>query len=237
MKTIGRVIAVLLMCLTVAFAQQREPAKPERTVSVRGMGNVTVAPDQIRLSVQVHTRANTATEAMAQATAKTRQILEILKGFGVETKDIQTTRVTVNPILDYQRQVQPPPIIGYSGTNEFNVVFKGKLMDRVGEFMDKAVSAGAASFGGLVYENSKQRELERDALKKAAADAKARAEVLAKELGAAVGMVVDISESVSGPLPFRGGRMDMAMATESAAPVMTGELVITADVNVVFELK
>jgi len=234
------VVAMILLLLAPARmpGQQTEAKEPkQRTISVRGLGTVTTAPDQIRLSVQVNTRANSASEAMTQASSKTRQILDILKNIGVDTKDIQTTRVTVTAILDYQRQVQPPPIIGYSGTNDFNVVLKGKLMDRVGEFIDRAVIAGATSFGGLMYENSRQRELERDALKKAAADAKARAEVLAKELGAGVGAVVSISESVSRPIPYDRGVAAMAMTDATAAPVMTGELTITATVDVVFELK
>lgn len=102
--------------------------------------------------------------------------------------------------------------------------------------MDKAVTSGATSFGGLTYENSKQRELERDALKKAANDAQARAEVLAKELGVALGKVLSISESVSTPFPM--GRMAMVEAmAPSAAPVMTGELTISAQTDVIFELK
>jgi uncharacterized protein YggE len=238
MKTTAGMIVSLLLLTSLAVSQQSETRDSrQRTVSVRGFGTVTTSPDQIRLSVQVNTRAASATEAMSQASAKTRQILDILKNLGVEAKDIQTTRVTVSAILDYQRQIQPPPIIGYSGTNDFNVVFKGKLMERVGEFMDKAVSAGATSFGGLMYENSRQRELERDALKKASADAQARAGVLAKELGAALGNVLSISESVSRPLPYQREFGAAVAAADAAAPVMTGELTIIANVDVVFELK
>lgn len=232
------VVAIGTILLTVfAVGQQADTkeSKP-RTVTVRGLGTVTTVPDQIRLSVQVNTRASSATEAMGQASAKTREILTILKNIGIGTKDVQTTRVTVSPVLDYQRNIQPPPIVGYSGTNDFNVVFKEKLMEKVGEFMDQAVKAGASGFGGLTYENSKHRELERDALKRATADAKARAEVLAKELGAVVGKAISISESVSRALPFQRS-LEAVSITDASAPVMTGELTIMANVDVVFELK
>lgn len=192
-------------------------------------------PDQIRLNVQVNTRAESASEAMTQASKKTSDILSVLKNYGIDLKDIQTTRVTVSAILDYQRNIQPPPVIGYSGVNDFTVIFKNTLMDKVGEFLDKAVTLGVTSFSGLMYESSKERELERDALKKAATDAQARAGVLAKELGATLGRVMNVSESVVSPTPvMRAGMMDAAAA---AAPVMTGELAITAQVTVTFELK
>ena len=234
-----KLLLSLIVCATTAFAQQDNPEHGmragSRTVLVQGLGKLMTVPDQIRLSVQVNTRGESASEAMSQASKKTSDILAVLKGYGVDPKDIQTLHVTVSAILDYQRNIQPPPIIGYSGVNEFTLLFKGKLMDRVGEFLDKAVTLGVSSFSGLMYESSKQRELERDALKKAAADAQARAEVLAKELGATLGKVMNISESVSSPGPMmRGAMMD---ATSAAAPVMTGELAINAQVTVSFELK
>ena len=223
----------LLLCVTSALAQQEK--SDSRWVEVHGVGTLQTSPDQIRLNVQVNTRAESASEAMTQASKKTNDILAVLKGYGVDPKDIQTSRVTVSAILDYQHNIQPPPVVGYSGVNEFTVVFKNKLMDRVGEFLDKAVTLGVTGFSGLMYESSKQRELERDALKKAAADAQARADVLAKELGATLGRAMKISESVVSPAPvFRSGMMD---ATAAAAPVMTGELAINAQVTATFELK
>ena len=234
MKTLTAAMLMLLLCSVPSNAQTEAKEPKARTVSVRGIGYVKSVPDQLRLSVQVNTRTESASSAMTQASAKTRQILDILKSYGVDDKDIQTSRVTVAPVLDYQRNVQPPPIVGYTGTNEFSVLFKGKTMEKVGEFMDKAVVAGASSFGGLNYEASKQRELERDALKKAATDAQARADVLAKELGAQLGKVMSISESVAGPIPVRGIMSD---AMSASAPVMTGELSISAQADVVFELK
>lgn len=225
-----------ILCVVTAFAQQERPDQARiRSIHVQGQGKLMTVPDQVRLNVQISTRAESASDAMSQANRKTSDILAMLKGYGIDPKDIQTSRVTVTAILDYQRNIQPPPIVGYNGVNEFSVIFKGKLMDRVGEFLDKAVASGVTSFSGLMYESSKQRELERDALKKAADDAQARAEVLAKELNATLGKVMTISESTSSPAPvMRGAMMD---ATAASAPVMTGELAINAEVSVTFELK
>jgi uncharacterized protein YggE len=228
-------VAFILGAVT-AFAQQdRTVQMPVRSIQVQGQGKVMTVPDQVRVNVQISTRAESASDAMSQANKKTADVLAQLKGYGVDSKDIQTSRVTVTAILDYQHNIQPPPIVGYNGVNEFSVLFKGKLVDRVGEFLDKAVASGVTSFSGLMYESSKQRELERDALKKAADDAQARAEVLAKELDATLGRVMTISESVNSPAPVMRGAMVDAAA--SSAPVMTGQLTINADVSVTFELK
>lgn len=237
MKILPVVPALVMLCVCTVDAQQsmEKDSKP-RTVSVQGQGKVTATPDQVRITVQVNTRGESASSAMNMASGRTREILGLLKNLGVSDKDIQTSRVTVTAILDYEKRIQPPPIVGYTGSNDFSVLFKGKLMEKVGEFLDKAVTAGASSFSGLMYEASNSRELEREALKKAALDAKARAEVLAKELGVSVGQVLSISESVTTPVPFQRGMMAMTDAS-SSAPVMSGELTITATTSVVFELK
>jgi uncharacterized protein YggE len=224
----------LMLCAATAVGQTEK--QPAHSVSVQGLGKISTVPDQVRLSVQVNTRAESASEAMTQTSKKTNDILAILKSLGVELKDIQTSRVSVTAILDYQKNIQPPPIIGYTGINDFTVIFKGKLMEKVGTFMDKSVAAGVSSFSGLTYESSGQRELEREALKKAADDARIRAEVLAKQLGATLGNVITVSEAVNTPSPV-GIRSALMDASATAAPVMVGELAISAQISATFELK
>lgn len=233
-------IFLTLTLITVIMSSspaQQDKKEPLRSITVRGEGMIATSPDQVRLSISVNTQGQSASAAMRLASGKTAEILALLKAMGVDEKNIQTSRVNVSPTYDYSKQIQPPPIIGYNSANDFSVLFKGKLMDKVGEFMDKAVTAGASNFGGLQYESSTQRELERDALKRAADDAKARAEVLAKQLGASLGQVMTISESVShgGPVPIM--MKSAMMDASSAAPVVHGELSIRAEVTVVFELK
>ncbi len=238
MKLAMVMFAALAVSVLPAKGQQMEQKSTQRTVTVRGEGIVTTTPDQVRLSVTVNTQAQNASAAMRAASGRTQEILGLLKKMGVDEKNLQTSRVTVTPTYDYSRQIQPPPIVGYNGVNEFSVLFKGKLMEKVGEFMDKSVEAGASNFGGLQYESSKSRELQREALQKAADDAKARAEVLARQLGATVGTVLTIRESTiaGGPGPVMM-RQSFGAESVQAAPVMSGEVSVSAQVEVVFELK
>jgi uncharacterized protein len=233
----ARVLIACVFVITSAHSQA-SPADGARTIQVHGIGTITTPPDQVRLTVQVNTREASASAAMRTASSRSRDILALLGSYGVNTRDIQTTRVTVTPVFDYEKRVQPAPIIGYTGTNEFTVLFKEKQMERIGEFMDKAVTAGASGFGGLAYESSVARTLEREALVRAAADAKARATGLANELGVTLGRVKSVGESVSAPSPVvRAGAFTEMRSTDVAAPVMSGELMIRAEVNVVFELQ
>jgi uncharacterized protein YggE len=230
-------LSIILLPVAVGFAQTPAPDQG-RVITVHGVGIVTTVPDQVRLAVQVNTREASASAAMQSASKKAGDIIALLGSYGVNKEDVQTSRVTVNPVLDYEKKIQPPPVIGYTGINEFSVVFKGKAMDKVGEFMDRAVSAGASSFGSLQFEASKARALERDALVNAAADARARATVLAKELGATLHKVRQIRESSAAPQPvpmLRTGAM--SVMAESPAPVSAGEITVRAEVDVEFDLE
>ena len=238
----GKIMRIALSILfavvalwTIAPAQQSATPAP-RTVSVRGEGTVMADPDQVRLQVQIATRTESASSAMSQVNSKTRDVLSVLRNIGVDPKDIQTSHIGVSPVYDYQRNIQPPPIVGYAGTSSLNILFRGTLMDKTGDFIDRAVKAGATGFGSLSFESSRVREIQRDALRKAADDARARAQVLAQQLGATLGPVTSIAESVEAPQPMYRNAAMLDAAT-APAPVMSGELAVTATVHVVFALQ
>jgi uncharacterized protein YggE len=239
MRQLFALVLILLVAVTMGVAQQQReaPGPRPRTVTVRGTGTTTAEPDRIRLSMQVMVRGESASSAMTTASQRTREVLDLLLAHGVTGKDIQTTRVAVTPVYDYEKRVQPPPIVGYSATNDFSAIFKAGSMDKLGEFLDKAVEAGASNFGSLMYESSDERGLLQKALAQAAKDARARAEVLAKELGAGVGRVLTVTETgVTTPTPIVHDFVQMEASQRSAAPVMTGEMEVVAHVDVVFEL-
>lgn len=217
------------------WGQGEEKKEPPRTVTVRGMGKVKVVPDHLRLTIQVNVpRSATAVEALTRNNQLAAAVLEMLKRFGVADADIQTTRVSVSPVYDYDRRISPPPIVGYSALNEILVILK--KMDDAGKILDQAIKVGATGFGPLQYESSKRDGLEREALKKAADDAKTKAQLLARQLGAGLGDVLKISEMGAAAPPPRYERM--AIAAEAASvPIMPGEMEIQATVEVVFELK
>ncbi len=227
-------VAMFFVALVGSIASAQQPR--ERTISVRGTGKVRVVPDHLVLAIQVNVpRAESAAEALSRNSKLTADVIAVLKRFNVADADIQTTRVALSPVYDYDKRVSPPPIIGYSVQNELRVMIR--KMDDAGRIIDQAARAGATGFGRLQYESSRRTELEREALKKAADDARTKADLLARQLGATLGRVLTISESTA---PAPPSIVPMAMEARAASidvPVMPGEIEITATVDVVFELK
>ena len=225
----------LLSILLSAVVLGQQEKEPSRSIRVHGTGKIKAVPDQLRLSIQVNVpRAETAVEALSRNNQLTAQVMAMLKRFGISESDLQTTRVSVNPVYDYSKQNVPPTIVGYSAQNEVVVVIR--KMEDAGKILDQAVKNGATGFGPLQYDSSKRTELEREAFKSAADDARVKADLLAKQLGASLGLVMTINElGVSSPSPVVP-MMQMRMAA-AEVPVSAGEMEIQANVEVVFELK
>src|SRR4029450_2998680 len=76
-----------------ALAQTAPPAM----ISVTGEATVSVPPDQAQVDAGVTTEAKTAREASDANNAAMGKVLLALKGAGIEEKDYQTSRLSLQP--------------------------------------------------------------------------------------------------------------------------------------------
>ena len=84
---------------------------------------------------------------------------------------------------------------------------------------------------------SDQSKLEAEARDKAMADAKARAEQLAKSAGVTLGNLMTIGEFTSGPIPYAADLRAAGMGGGEAVPVSTGQIQVSLQVSVTYEIK
>ncbi|WP_437940469.1 SIMPL domain-containing protein [Sorangium sp. So ce341] len=130
-----------------------------------------------------------------------------------------------------------PPAYYYQVSNTVTVVIRN--LDQVGPVLDAVVAAGANNVWGVSFGLDKTEPLEAQAREKAIADARARAEALAKLQGVSLGGVVAISEIVdSGPRgPMYAPRLAAAtMSADAATPVAPGEVQFGTQVKVIYAL-
>ncbi|WP_437783657.1 SIMPL domain-containing protein [Sorangium sp. So ce1097] len=138
------------------------------------------------------------------------------------------------PDLAPARPAPPaPPAHFYQVSNTVTAVIRN--LDQVGAVLDAVVAAGANNVWGISFGLDKTDALEAQAREKAIADARSRAEALARLQGVSLGRVVAISEIVeSGPVH---GRMAMASAAyDAGTPVAPGEVQFGTQVKVVYAL-
>jgi uncharacterized protein YggE len=113
-------------------------------------------------------------------------------------------------------------------------------LSKVGDALGKAVAAGANSINGVSFTVSDQTALEAEARDKAMADAKARAEQLAKAAGVTLDKPMQISESFNNPIPYAVNvrAADSAgVAAQNPVPVQAGQIQVNLQVSVTYIIK
>jgi uncharacterized protein len=210
-----------------AMAQVPPPA-----ISVTGEATVSVPPDQAQIDGGVTSDAKTAREASDANNAAMGKVLLALKGAGIDEKDYQTSRLSLQPQYAPNRS-GPSPVVGYRASNRVTV----KLRDvaKVANIVDVLVGAGANELGGINFMVSQASKLLDDAREKAIADARRKAEIYAKAAGVTLGEPLNISEEGgSGPPVFRS---KMAAPMAAGAPVAQGEETLSVSVSVSWAIK
>lgn len=221
--------AALSAAAPVAMADDHGPG----TITVTGEGTITAPPDMATVSLGVTTQGTTAAEAMAASSAALTTVLERLKAAGVEDRDIQTSTLNLNPNWTSTDGSSAPTIQGYVATNVLQV--RVRAMDKLGPVLDAAVSDGANTLNGVSFGFQEPDPVMDEARKEAVAAAKARAELLTGAAGVSLGRIVSISESGGYAPPMPMYRMEAAMA-DAAVPVEGGEVGVTANVTITWEL-
>ena len=225
-------IAAVALAAVVAFAGVGRPesARGDSTqtdlVTTNGHGVITAVPDEATVSAGVRSDAATAAAALAENGTSMNAVIAALKKAG--GKDVQTQQVSLYPSTDQQGKVT-----GYTAQN--TVSAKAKIAG-AGALVDAAVGAGANTVDGPSLSLSDSDALYRDALKKAVADARAKALAIAEAGGFGVGPVSTVVEqSATGQPVFRG---PVALAAKDAStPIEPGTADVTADVTVSFTIR
>ncbi len=224
-----RVAAALAAGLLAAPALAQ--VTPIATISVSGDAQMSVPPDLAQIDAGVSTEAKTAREASEANNAAMGKVLLALKGAGIDEKDFQTSRLSLQPQYAPNRS-GPNAVAGYRAANRVTV--KLRDVSKVAATIDILVAAGANELGGINFMVSAASKLLDDAREQAIADARRKAEIYAKAAGVTLGSPVSISEEGSQVAPqFRR----MAAGVAASAPVATGEETLHVTVSVSWAIK
>lgn len=211
------------------------PNEQPRTITVSGVGRVSVRPDIADLRLGVTITESTVDAARAASAKAQNGVIAKLKGLGIEARDLQTSIISVNPQYDYSQQSAPPRLVGYQFTNLVAATIRD--IDKVGDAIDGALGAGATSIDQISFRVADQSAAEAKAREAAVADARARADTLAAAAGVVIVGVAAIAEGGAGPIPYPPRFERMAMSAKDAGtPIEAGENEVTATVTVSYLL-
>ena len=202
------------------------------TLTVTGMATIHAVPDQATLSLGVTTTAPTAAAAMAANNDAASAVIARLIAAKVADRDMQTTGLSLNPNWVMNAAGTAQEIQGYIASSILTV--RIDALDAAGSVLDAAVTDGANTLNGLTFGLSDPGPVEDEARKAAVADALARAQVLAAAAGETLGPIVSITEGGGGQQPMP---MLYKAAADSAVPLAAGEVGVSAEVTIVWQLK
>ncbi|HEY0236373.1 MAG TPA: SIMPL domain-containing protein [Afipia sp.] len=221
--------AIMIACATPALAQTVPPA----TISITGEATISVPPDLAQIDGGVTNEAKTAREASDANNKLMSAVLAALKNTGIAEKDIQTSRLSLQPQTSSRTSGGPQQITSYRASNHVTVTVRD--ITKVAGTIDALTGSGANDIGGVHFMVSNASKLLDDARTQAINDARRKAEIYARAAAVQVGAPLSISEDGGAPAPmFR--RMATAMAA-APAPVAAGEETLHVAVNVSYEIK
>lgn len=217
------------------LAQEEKPTP--RTLNVTGEGKVTITPDIAYISIGVHTEDKNAAEAVAANTTQAQKVVDALRAADIDPKDIQTINFSIYPQQQYDNEGKFQGI-NYVVDNTVYVTLRD--IAKLGELLDTVVSAGANSINGIQFDVEDRSKALSEARKLAVEDAQKQANELASAAGVSLVQVISLNTyGVTPPVPvydYRAG-VGGAAAAEAAVPVSPGQMVVTVQVNMVYEIE
>lgn len=219
---------------------QTVPAQ-ENKISLTSRETVEVVPDMAEIRLSIRTEDKSASTCQQENTEKLNQLLEYLKGLGFEEESIKTSGFSLNPRYHWTNSEQI--LTGYEMYT--NVTVTDVPMDQVGTMLTETVENGANEIDSVSYFSSQYDQAYNQALAKAIELSKEKGEALASASGKKLGGVLNITEMsdnqqgryVSADLRATNEAVKMMAAADSAAmDVMPGEMQVTAEIVVEFQL-
>jgi uncharacterized protein len=247
---------VILVCATIVFSITQfqktgitirntgsSSGSIQNSISVSGEGKITATPDIVRISAGVSELAKTTKEAQEQANTKLERIISILEKNDVPARKVQTSNLSFRPEYDW-RGDEGRKLLGQrvSQTLSIEIPDIDKNPERVTDILDSLGEIDSLELNSVNFDIEDKKNLFSSARKEAFEKAHQKAAELAKFGKVILGSPITISEANVhyNPMPFRNfaaKEMVMADGMVGGSSLPSGELNVTATVNVVFEIK
>jgi uncharacterized protein YggE len=201
-------------------------AAPTHSIVVTGSGSVRTTPNRAQVSFGVVTNANTASAALRANGTEIAKVIAAVKSQGIAAADIRTESVSLAPRYSQNGD----DVVGYTASNSVGATLRD--LDKAGPVIDAAVDAGANQVNGPNLGRSDAQALYRQALKAAIADARAKAQTIARASGLKLRRITDVAEN-GGPVPVPEAATKTA---DGSTPIEPGSQLVEATVTVTFSV-
>ena len=233
-------LAVALAMAGAARADDHDIRCDHRSVSVSGQGEVSVKPDRALLAMGVEASGVDLKAVQSQVNGVVRKYLADAKALGVKDEQISTAGMTLNPEYVWDDKERRQKFNGYRASRQ--IAIRVEQLDLVGDLLLKATADGINQVNPPALESSKAKEYSRQALAKAAEDARGKALLLADTLGVKLGALRSLNANDSSPSPpimyAKAMMAEAGQARDGNAEIgfSAGEIKYSASVSAQFDL-
>lgn len=202
---------------------------------VQGHGQVSVTPDLATLSFTISTLNKSANTSQKENAEIAQKVVRSVKKLGVAGKDLQSSNFSVNAEYDYRDRTRI--LKGHRVSHSYTVILRKISM--LGDVLDGVTNAGqdSVSIGQISFGLSNEEELKLKALESSIANAKTKAETISKAAGRKLGEIIFIEEIASaGAVPVARMEMMKSMSADASTEIQSGEVGVSSNVRVHFNL-
>lgn len=208
-------------------------------ICVSGEEKIQATPDIAEITYSVYTQEKDAKSCQTENGNDVDAVLSLLKGKGIDEKDIKTNNVGLNPIYDWNNGRK---ITGYEMTTE--IVVSSVPIDEAGTIISDSVNAGINSIDSVQYQCSNFDELYAEALKNAITSARKKADLMAEAGGKKVVAMTQVQELSNGDqaVAYTSNNMKQmavmeADSADTGISLMPGQVEVDAEVSVTFSIE
>lgn len=217
-------------------------------ISVNAEASIDAKPTGGTITFTQRSDAKTAKEAEDKRNEVVTKALAAIKKVGIAEKDITTTNLSRSEKYDYSTRPceggycpgNTPTVIGYDAYQSITV--KVRETEKLSLVVDALRDVGVTQVDSpnLGFQDEELEVLQAQTRQQAIAKARAKAEILADQLGVEIVRVVSFNEgSNGGYMPYMAVKsMDVMGAAEIAPSVIpVGDTKISSSVTISYEIK
>lgn len=240
----------MIFCLAATVAVlsgcgQNGASKNNSTVTVSGVGTVSVEPDMVRLNVSLSNTSPTTRQAQEAIGKMASRVLYILENAGIADKDIKTESLMFSPEYEWRRNKSV--LIGQRAEQGIEFAVRDIRQDsgKVARIIDSLAGIDGITMNRISFGVSDNTEYFVRSRELAFGKAMQKAQQYAGLSGLKIVRVLDLSEDGSnGAFPIYGNRMvnqfakEEAVVADAVSTVLpSGQMEITTRISVTFLLE
>jgi len=224
--------AIMLLVLPFACFSQNTSVSSNSgvpLVSVTGVGTVNVSPDQAQLQVGINLRNNSLASVVNAVDNTTQAIITYLESNGVNSSDIQSSYISIQPVFG-SNSSQDLTIPSYYSAQK-SLIFLLTNLSNFNNIIQGLIQNGVNTIDSVAFQVGNETATIDQARQQAVSNAQEIATGLANDLGANLGNVFSITDETNVPSATAAG------ATASAPAIAGGQITVTSTIQVSFELS